>query len=82
MINTLRGAGIRVFMVTGDFRHTAAAIARQCNILLTPPALVHDFTALKRTDYKSPEVAVTKWYGKKKYIAKTYTGFPRAAGGG
>lgn len=50
VIRTLRGAGIRVFMVTGDFKLTAQAIARECNILTAPHNLVHDFAALQR-DY-------------------------------
>ena len=32
-IKTCREAGIRVFMVTGDFRLTAAAIAEKCGIV-------------------------------------------------
>lgn len=33
VISTLRGAGIRTMMVTGDFSLTAVAIARQCGIV-------------------------------------------------
>ena len=33
VVETLNGAGIRVFMVTGDFGLTALAIARQCRIV-------------------------------------------------
>ena len=33
VVKTCRGAGIRFFMVTGDFQLTAEAIARQCGIL-------------------------------------------------
>ncbi|KAJ1734281.1 hypothetical protein LPJ61_001158 [Coemansia biformis] len=32
-IDTFRGAGIRVFMVTGDYAPTAAFVARQCKII-------------------------------------------------
>ncbi|KAE8140924.1 hypothetical protein BDV38DRAFT_239623 [Aspergillus pseudotamarii] len=35
VIKTLRRAGIRIFMVTGDFGLTALAIARQCGIVTT-----------------------------------------------
>jgi sodium/potassium-transporting ATPase subunit alpha len=56
VIRTLRGAGIRVFMVTGDFKLTAQAIARECNILTVPHNLLHDFTALQR-DYTPPNDA-------------------------
>ncbi|KAJ9474457.1 putative Calcium-transporting ATPase 1 (putative) [Pseudozyma hubeiensis] len=33
VVSTCRGAGIRFFMVTGDFELTATAIARQCGIV-------------------------------------------------
>ncbi|KAI8320266.1 calcium ATPase [Martensiomyces pterosporus] len=33
VVDTCRRAGVRVFMVTGDFALTAAAIARQCHII-------------------------------------------------
>jgi len=46
VIETLRGAGIRVFMVTGDFKLTAQSIGRSCGILTVPPAAVEDFTSL------------------------------------
>lgn len=44
----LRGAGIRIFMVTGDFALTAQAIARECGIITNPNHLVHDVSALSR----------------------------------
>jgi sodium/potassium-transporting ATPase subunit alpha len=44
----LRGAGIRIFMVTGDFALTAQAIARECGIITNPNHLVHSVTALSR----------------------------------
>lgn len=49
VVSTLRGAGIRLFMVTGDFRLTAQSIARTCNILTVHPDHVHDFAALDGT---------------------------------
>ncbi|PYH49773.1 cation-translocating P-type ATPase [Aspergillus saccharolyticus JOP 1030-1] len=48
VISTLRRAGIRIFMVTGDFGLTALAIARQCGIISTN-SLVDDVTALGRS---------------------------------
>ncbi|KAL5601021.1 hypothetical protein BROUX41_005850 [Berkeleyomyces rouxiae] len=36
VVRTLRGAGIRLFMVTGDFALTAQAIATECGIITTP----------------------------------------------
>jgi sodium/potassium-transporting ATPase subunit alpha len=47
VVKTLRGAGIRIFMVTGDFGLTALAIARQCGIVSTG-GLVDDVNALQR----------------------------------
>ncbi|KAI5460689.1 putative H /K ATPase alpha subunit [Mariannaea sp. PMI_226] len=46
VVQTLRGAGIRLFMVTGDFGLTALSIARQCNIVTQN--IVHDASALVR----------------------------------
>jgi len=41
-------------MVTGDFKLTAQAIARECGILIVPRPLIADATALQR-DYQRPE---------------------------
>ncbi|KAG7529951.1 hypothetical protein FFLO_05307 [Filobasidium floriforme] len=46
-IKILRGAGIRVCMVTGDFALTAVAIARQCAIV-TNPGRCHGLADLAR----------------------------------
>ncbi|UPL02021.1 hypothetical protein LCI18_012955 [Fusarium solani-melongenae] len=46
VIATLRGAGIRAFMVTGDFGLTALAIARQCGMVTAQ--VVHDASSLVR----------------------------------
>jgi len=57
VIKTLRGAGIRIFMVTGDFALTAQAIARECGIITNPDSLISDATALtlpSTTTDKSP----------------------------
>ncbi|KAL9097727.1 MAG: hypothetical protein Q9165_000053 [Trypethelium subeluteriae] len=55
VIGTLRGAGIRVFMVTGDFKLTALAIAAQCGII-TQPETVDDGMALSSHDRSEPPV--------------------------
>ncbi|ORZ41564.1 hypothetical protein BCR44DRAFT_1423068 [Catenaria anguillulae PL171] len=44
VVNTLRGAGVRVMMVTGDFQLTATAIARECGIVTKQQ--VHTFEHL------------------------------------
>lgn len=46
-VKTLRGAGIRFFMVTGDFALTAVAIAEQCGIV-TSSARIHTLANLVR----------------------------------
>lgn len=56
VVETLRGAGIRIFMVTGDFKLTAQSIGRSCGILTVPQALVDDFTALERNFSIVPEL--------------------------
>lgn len=48
VIDILRGAGIRIMMVTGDFKLTAQAIAMDCGIVKTPPKFVHDIDSLER----------------------------------
>ncbi|KAK2807063.1 hypothetical protein FQN51_004677 [Onygenales sp. PD_10] len=54
VIDTLRTAGIRVMMVTGDFKLTAQAIATDCGIIKTPPALIHGIAELDR-DFTAPD---------------------------
>lgn len=46
VVRTLRTAGIRVFMVTGDFKLTAGAIAADCGIITQPKNKVDDVTNL------------------------------------
>lgn len=46
VISTLRGAGIRVFMVTGDYKLTAQAVAAECGIITQVPKHVNDITDL------------------------------------
>lgn len=49
VIRTLRGAGVRIFMVTGDFALTAQAIAAECGIITNPASSVRDASALSRS---------------------------------
>ena len=46
VIRILRGAHVRVFMVTGDFKLTAAAIAAECGIITQRPDDIDDVTSL------------------------------------
>ena len=48
VIRKLRRAGIRIFMVTGDFKITAQAIARECGIITSPPSRTYDISTLLR----------------------------------
>ncbi|KAK4645784.1 hypothetical protein QC761_204620 [Podospora bellae-mahoneyi] len=48
VVKILRTAGIRMFMVTGDFALTAQAIARECGIITNPDSVVANVTALSR----------------------------------
>jgi sodium/potassium-transporting ATPase subunit alpha len=48
VVRTLRRAGIRIFMVTGDFKLTAQAIAIECGIITNPPAEIHGLSMLSR----------------------------------
>lgn len=48
VVRVLRGASIRIFMVTGDFKLTAQAIAEECGII-SNSALVDDASALERS---------------------------------
>ncbi len=56
VVRTLRRAGIRIFMVTGDFKLTAQAIAIECGIITNLPGNVHDVSFLsKETTNKEEE---------------------------
>lgn len=48
VVGMLRTAGIRIFMVTGDFALTAEAIARDCGIITNPKSAVVTSAALQR----------------------------------
>lgn len=50
VVRILRGAGVRVFMVTGDFKLTAQAIAKQCGILTSDR--VDDVSCLSGDDLR------------------------------
>lgn len=48
VVETLHNAGIRVMMVTGDYKLTAQAIARSCGIITVPDSQIHGVDALSR----------------------------------
>lgn len=58
VVRILRGASIRIFMVTGDFKLTAQAIAEECGII-SNSMMVDDVMALSRdTNIPSPKQAI------------------------
>ncbi|KAJ2907467.1 hypothetical protein GGI21_003859 [Coemansia aciculifera] len=67
VVDTCRRAGIRVFMVTGDFALTAAAIARQCHIVtndhvdsiedIRAKALAHAPGAIADAHHEKPQLS-------------------------
>ena len=57
IIRTLRGAGIKVHMVTGDFKLTAQAIETECGIISVPRDAVEDATALS---YVTPTDTISR----------------------
>jgi sodium/potassium-transporting ATPase subunit alpha len=50
VVRILRGAGLKIHMVTGDFKLTAQAIAVQCGIITQPLDIVHGADALMGTN--------------------------------
>jgi sodium/potassium-transporting ATPase subunit alpha len=59
VVRTLRRAGIRIFMVTGDFKLTAQAIAIECGIISNPASLVHDISMLPRNSLETKSATST-----------------------
>ncbi|RDL31813.1 Uncharacterized protein BP5553_09215 [Venustampulla echinocandica] len=59
VVSILRGAGIRIFMVTGDFALTAQAIAAECGIITNPPSEVKTVSALSH-DAASSSSSINK----------------------
>ncbi|KAK6222710.1 hypothetical protein LQW54_000891 [Pestalotiopsis sp. IQ-011] len=55
VVSTLRGAGIRFFMVTGDFALTALAIAQDAGIVTLPTPMVHGLGNLPRKETTEEE---------------------------
>ncbi|KAI5860871.1 calcium ATPase [Durotheca rogersii] len=53
VISTLRGTGIRVCMVTGDFALTALSIAQDAGIVSNPPSHVRDLLNLNEHQWKA-----------------------------
>lgn len=60
VVRTLRRAGIRIAMVTGDFALTAQAIATECGIITVPTHLVDTVTALMSPRDHTLPSAMTK----------------------
>lgn len=54
VVQALRGAGIRIFMVTGDFALTAQAIASECGIISNEPGSVRTAADLSRNPLAHP----------------------------
>ena len=59
VVRTLRRAGIRIFMVTGDFQLTAQAIAIECGIITNSPSMVHSIDMLSRNPVELQAAAST-----------------------
>ncbi|KAM0274957.1 hypothetical protein ACHAQH_007687 [Verticillium albo-atrum] len=56
VVKTLRGAGVRIFMVTGDFALTAQAIAIECGIITYPASQIDCVAALERVTTMDPSL--------------------------
>lgn len=66
VVQTLRRAGVRTMMVTGDFKLTAQAIARSCGIITVPDSEVHTVDNLPRFPLKDDEAAPAQRKSQKK----------------
>ncbi|KAK0345692.1 hypothetical protein LTR02_005256 [Friedmanniomyces endolithicus] len=63
VVRILRGAGVRVFMVTGDFKLTAAAIAAECGIITQSQKNIDDVTSLAFDDDYLESAGIEKSHG-------------------
>lgn len=66
VVSTLRGAGIRIFMVTGDFALTALAIAQDAGIVTVPAPAVHKVADLPRQEEPDADGTSSPETGSKK----------------
>ena len=64
VVRTLRRAGIRIFMVTGDFQLTAQAIAIECGIVTNPASMIHSIDMLTRNPIEPKDITPTANHNK------------------
>lgn len=62
VVRTLRGAGIKIFMATGDFKLTAQAIAAECGIITKSSNLVNGVSALANENASQRSVTPDKHF--------------------
>jgi sodium/potassium-transporting ATPase subunit alpha len=60
VVRILRGASVKVHMVTGDFKLTAQAIAMECGIITQPANLVDDVSILSKMNITEKEGDLTR----------------------
>ena len=68
VVRTLRGAGIKIFMVTGDFKLTAEAIAANCGIITNERQHVDDVSALDEERELKPKTLVQERSGPRSIV--------------
>ena len=73
VVRTLRRAGIRIFMVTGDFALTAQAIAADCGIISNRPENVDNVDALYSTDKRITNPYQVTAHGEHRGLKETHT---------